>query len=282
MALLRVSRRSRGRVRRLSRTELIACLFVGFLVFLGIFGAWIAPHDPQATNLMDASLPPSAEHWLGTDASGRDVLSRLLAGARTSLLGPLVCCLIAVGLGVGIALFAVWNGGWADALLARILDVGFAFPSILLAILVVSIAGPGEWSAVVAIGLATVPYVARLLRTVALRERSMAYVSALELQGAGGIRICLLHLVPNMSRLIVAQATLGFGYAMVDLAAVSYLGLGAQQPTADWGLMLSSGQVGLLSGSPYEVFAALTAILVCVVAVNVLGERMTSAAHEER
>jgi peptide/nickel transport system permease protein len=159
------------------------------------------------------------------------------------------------------------------------LDIAFAFPGIVLAILAAAVFGPSLLAATLAISIAYTPYVARVLRGAALKERSLLYVSALEVQGASALSICGRHLIPNMLPLIVAQATIMFGWAMVDLAAVSYLGLGVQPPNPDWGVMISENQAGILQGYPLPALAAGACIVVVVVAFNVLGERLYEAAQ---
>ena len=161
--------------------------------------------------------------------------------------------LLEVVVGVPIALAAAWNGGIVDGVISRVLDVLFAFPGILLAILVISLFGAGLRSAVVALAVAHLPYLARITRGAAIRERRLPYVEALELQGFSGIRICARHLTPNLLPLIVAQACVSFGYIMIDLAALSFLGLGVQPPTADWGVMISTGEQSLLRRLPAAV-----------------------------
>ena len=181
-------------------------------------------------------MGPAGGHALGFDFQGRDVLSRLLAGAQSAMRGPLVVVVLAMAGGRGaFALIAAWRRGATDAVISSGMDVLFAFPGILLAVLATTVFGAGLTAASVALSIAYLPYVARVLRAGALRERSQPYVQALEVQGASVPRICLAHILPNMSRMVVAQATVLFGYAMVDLAAISFLGLGVQPPAANFG-----------------------------------------------
>ena len=158
----------------------------------------------------------------------------------------------------------------------------FAFPGILLAVLAAAVFGAGLPAAAIALSIAYLPYVARVLRGAALKERGQPYVAALEVQGASTTAICLRHVVPNIGPLIIAQATILFGYAMVDLAAISYLGLGVQPPTANWGVMISENQDGLLLGHPLPAVAAGLCIVIVVIAVNVLGERLFEQAQAAR
>jgi peptide/nickel transport system permease protein len=221
-------------------------------------------------------------HPLGFDGQGRDLLSRLLAGAATSMLGPLAVVVICMALGTFVAVSSAWRRGTYDAIASSSLDVMFAFPGLLLAIMAATVFGVGLWAAVLALAVAYTPYVARVLRGAALKERSQQYVAALEVQGASALSICTRHLIPNMAPLIVAQATILFGYAMVDLAAISFIGLGVQPPKANWGVMVSENQSGVLQGYPLPALAPGLCIVVVVVAFNILGERLYARAQTER
>jgi len=245
------------------------------LALLAIIAPLIAPHDPNAVALSQAYGGSSSAHPLGTDSNGRDLLSRLIIGSRTSLLGPLIVTLMAAVIGAVLALVCAWFGGWVDAAISRVLDVLFSFPGLLLAVVAVAVFGHGLPAAVIALGISYVPYHARVTRSAAIRERSMPYVAALHVQGFSGLRICVRNILPNVFPLIVAHATVAFGYAMIDLAAISFLGLGVQPPTADWGSMVSTGEPGILSGHPQESLYAGICIVVAVAAFNVLGERMS-------
>jgi peptide/nickel transport system permease protein len=246
----------------------------GVLMLAALLAPLLAPYDPTVGSVIQRFLGPSSDHLLGTDQSGRDLLSRLLYGARTSIVGAALVVLVAAAVGTGLALVATWFGGWVDALVGRLLDLLFAFPNILLAILVVAIFGSGITQAALALAVAYVPYTARVLRSVALRERHLAYVQAAELQGLSGLLITLRHLLPNIAPQILTGAAINFGYAMIDLAALSFLGLGVQPPTADWGLMVSEGQDSLLQGYPQQSLLAGACIVVAVGAFSVIGERL--------
>jgi peptide/nickel transport system permease protein len=198
------------------------------------------------------------------------------------LLGPTLIIAIATVAGVALAISAVWFGGWYDTAVSRVLNVLFALPGLLVAVIAVAVIGPGLAAPVVALSLAYLPYIARILRSVALRERSLAYVEAGELVGLSGWAICRRHLLPNVMPIIRAQATLAFGSALVDLAAVSYLGLGVQPPTPEWGVMVASGQSSLLNGYPWESMSAGVAIIIVVVLVNLVGERLALRAERAR
>jgi peptide/nickel transport system permease protein len=210
------------------------------------------------------------------------LLSRLLVGARTSMLGPFAVMVISVLVGTALAVSAAWVGGWYDAAVSAGIDVLFAFPGILLAVLAAAVFGPSLFAASIALSVAYTPYVARVVRGASLRERAQQYIAALEVQGFSGFVICARHLVPNVVPLIVAQGTILFGYAMVDLAAVSFLGLGVQPPAANWGVMISENQVGIPQGYPLPALAAGACIVAVVIAFNVLGERLFEQAQVRR
>jgi peptide/nickel transport system permease protein len=246
------------------------------VVLMALLAPWIAPHDPNAVDPLNAYAPFSAAHPLGTDDLGRDLLSRLVAGSRTSLAGPLLV-IVGSGLaGTAIAVAAAWIGGWFDAAVSRVLDVLFAFPGLVLAITVTAIFGAGFIAPVVALSLAYVPIIARVMRAAALRERSLPYVEALRVQGFSGWHICRRHLLPNLAPLLVVQAAISFGYAMIDLASISFLGLGLQPPAADWGLMIANGQPSILAGFPQQSIEAAVAVVVTVVAFTVVAERLAA------
>jgi peptide/nickel transport system permease protein len=269
--------RARSLVRtpgRLGKAGTACAVVLALAVLAALFGPWLAPGNPDLPDLQIAWVGPVGGHLLGFDFQGRDVLSRLLAGAQSSMLGPLVVVALAMAGGAAFALTASWRRGATDAFISSGMDVLFAFPGILLAVLATTVFGAGLTAAVVALSIAYLPYVARVLRSGALRERSQPYVQALEVQGASVWRICLAHILPNMSRMIVAQATVLFGYAMVDLAAISFLGLGVRPPAPNWGVMISENQPGIMQGYPLPALAAALCVVAVVIAVNVLGERL--------
>jgi peptide/nickel transport system permease protein len=273
------------RRRRLAANQIVfwvCAVIVGLAVLLAIFGPLLSPDDPDASNLNYAFVGPAQGHLLGFDSQGRDLLSRLLTGARTSMAGPFLVVVVAMAAGTTLAITASWVGGWIDSFISTVLDILFSFPAILLAVLAAAVFGPGITAPTLALGLAYTPYIARVLRGAALRERAREYIAACEVQGLSAVAICARHLIPNLLPLIVAQATLLFGYAMVDFAAISYIGLGVQPPTADWGVMVATGQAGVLQGYPTESLVAGLCIVVVVVAVNLLGERLAQKDSEGR
>ncbi|MYR07956.1 ABC transporter permease subunit [Gordonia sp. SID5947] len=256
-------------------TEWICGSVIAILIVIVAFGPLMAPYDPNALNLTDIGAAPSSAHWLGTDDTGRDILSRLLVGARPTLLASAGIVLLASVVGTALALFAAWRGRLTDTVISRVLNIIFAFPGLMLAILATAVAGPGLTGPVIALSIAYLPYIARVVRSMALRERRMGYVEASSVQGAGGFATTMRHVLPNVMPLVFAQATISFGYVVMELAAVSYIGLGVQEPKSDWGLMVSQGQQGLLNGQPYQSLFAGAAIVVTVLTVILLGNRMS-------
>lgn len=262
--------RVRGRSTR--GTTVVPLCVLGALVVIAVLGTWFTPHDPDAVSLSDYLGAPSPAHWLGTDQAGRDVLSRLISGARISLLGPLGVVVGSTVLGVTVGVVSAWRGGWVDTVLSRIVELVFAFPGVLLAILVVAVIGPGLVASVFALAVAYTPYMARLTRAFALAERERPYIRALEMQGFSSLKVIVRHLIPNIAPLVLAQSSLCFGYAMIDLAGLSFLGFGVQAPQADWGSMISEGQSALIQGYPISAIAPGVCIVIAVVCFSLLGE----------
>jgi peptide/nickel transport system permease protein len=244
------------------------------IVLIALLAPLIAPHDPDKIELTQTLKGASSEHLLGTDGSGRDILSRLIWGARLSLAGPALVVLLSALVAVPIGLLAGYRGGWIDSVLGRTWDIMFAFPPLLLAIVIVAAFGAGFWTATIAITITYVPLLARVVRAATLVERHKAYVDAGRVQGFSGARLAFAHVLPNIAPTVIAQATLNFGYALIDLAALAFLGLGVQPPTADWGGMLAEGRKFILS-DPGEVIYASIAISLTVVAFNVLGDALS-------
>lgn len=266
-----------GRPRSGLRLGPTGWLALGVLVAAALLAALaplLAPADPNHGDLLSPFAGPGPEHWLGTDATGRDIASRLIHGARTSLLGPAAIVVLSLLVGLPLALAAAWHGGAVAFVINRALDILFAVPGLLLAILAVALFGPGLWPAVIALAIAYLPYVARLTTTAAERERRLPYIDALSVQGQSVIKIAWVHLLRNLSPVIAGQATITFAYALIDLASLSFLGLAVQAPTADWGAMMSDRDA-ILQGHPGQVIAAGTLVVATVLSLFVLGSRLS-------
>jgi len=256
-----------------------AIVVLGIVVLMAFFGPLLAPYDPNQLYVGPVSGAPSVDHWMGTDDLGRDVFSRVLAGAAASVFAPFAVVIFSAVLGSALAICAAWFGGATDAVTARIIDVIFAIPGLVLAVLAVAMFGKGLLAPIVALSIAYIPIIFRLVRSAARRELAKPYTAALRIQGVGSLAICFRHLVPALLPAIVAQATVGFGYAMLDLAAISFLGLGAQPPASDWGVMIAAGQPALLTGAPEQSMFPALLVVVTVLAVNILGARVTAWAE---
>jgi peptide/nickel transport system permease protein len=250
---------------------LAAATVLVVVVLAAMLAPILASYDPNAVDLVNSYAGPSSEHLLGTDASGRDILSRLLFGGRVSLVGPSLVIAFSMAGGIVLALTAAWFGGLVDSAISRTIEVLFAFPGLILAVVAVAIFGVGFWAPVISLSLAYIPIIARVLRSVAIRERSLPYVAALRIQGVSAPRIAIRHILPNLMPIITVQAGIGFAYAMLDLATISYLGLGLQPPTADWGVMVAEGQSAIIEGFPQESLFAAFVVLVTVVSLNLVS-----------
>jgi peptide/nickel transport system permease protein len=258
---------------RLGVVGTVALLFLLLMAVVAIGASWLAPHDPNAGNILAPYAPASAAHWLGTDINGRDIASRLIVGARTSLLGPAGVILLSLIVGTPLALAAAWCGGIVDTVISRVMDVIFALPGLLLAVIAVAVFGPGLVPAMLAIAVSYLPYVARIVRSAALQHRVQPYVSALEVHGASGFAICVRHILPNISGLVLAQSTLAFGYALSDLAALSFLGLAVQAPQADWGVLVNNPSA-IENGHALQVVAASILIIATIASLTLIGDRL--------
>ncbi|MEV7524198.1 ABC transporter permease [Streptomyces sp. NPDC091371] len=250
----------------------VSVAVLAVLVLVAVFAPVLAPYDPEALDLSASLAGTTADHLLGTDQSGRDILSRLLHGARTGLLGPLLVVGVSTLLGMLLGVVAAWRGGWADAVLSRSMDLVFAIPGLMLAILLVAVTGPGMTAPVIAMSVAYTPYVGRLVRGIARQEKERPYIEAYVVQGWSGWTVCVRHLLPNIAPTVFAQSAMNFGYALMDLAALSFLGFGVQPPTADWGAMINEGQGAVLQGAMLPALAPSACIVLAVVAFGIVGE----------
>lgn len=255
----------------------VGSTLVAILFLLAVLGPVLAPYSPNAQSLPLQLQPPNSHNWLGTDGFGRDILSRILAGTRYAILIGALADAVAVILGSAFGLAAAFYGRAADAILMRIMDVLLAFPYLLLAMLIIVILGPGLFPAVVAIGIVYVPQFARLSRSAALAVRSEEYIQAARALGAGRLHIIVHHALSNVAPPIIAQGTLMFGIAILEVAGLGFLGLGAQPPTPEWGSMLADGRTYLLTNWWVGAFPAL-AIMISVLGFNLLGDRLRDLA----
>ncbi|MQY09443.1 ABC transporter permease [Actinomadura macrotermitis] len=275
--------RSARRRRRRPLGLVLAAAFLLAVTLTGLLAPVLAPRSPDATSLLDSLAPPgTAGHLLGTDSTGRDVLSRLMYGARLSLIAPLGVVLLSGTAGTVLGLLAARAGGWVDAVLSRGMDIVFSFPSLLLAMLVVAVSGPGLLAPICALAVGYTPFVGRVVRSAAMQEGARPYMESYRVMGFGEPWVAVRHLLPNILPMLVAQSALAFGYALTDLAALSYLGLGVRPPAADWGSMISQAQSAILQGAPWSGLIPGLAVLLTVVSVNVLGEHLGGSIGRKR
>jgi peptide/nickel transport system permease protein len=259
----------------LGRNKLLAfaAVFVVVQLILALGATWIAPYDPMAQSVVRRLRGPGALHWLGTDQFGRDVLTRILHGYRTSLLACTVAVGIALFVGGTLGLLAAYYRGWPDRILMRLMDVLFAFPVMLLAIGVIAMLGPHTSSAAIAIAVVYTPIFARLLRGPALVICESEYVMGARAIGASDARIVVRHILPNLASVILVQTSLLLSSAILVEASLSFLGLGTQPPTPSLGLMLAEGRNFLLL-SPWSAIFAGFAILFLSFGFNLLGDAL--------
>jgi peptide/nickel transport system permease protein len=249
-----------------------ACfVVVGAVLVMTVFGAAIATYDPAAQNPLQNLAQPSGAHWLGTDSLGRDVLSRLIVGARSAFLGPLVVAASSMFLGNLLGLLAGYRGGRVDAVIMRWVDLMWAVPGLLLIIVVSGALGSGYWLAVALLIVLTVPFDTRVIRGVALEQAPRPYVEAARALGVPDWRIMLLHIWPNVSPVAVANAFLVFAGSLTSLAGLSFLGFGVPPGTPDWGLMLSEGLQDLFV-NPVAVLAPGVMIILTATSMNLIGD----------
>ncbi len=248
---------------------------IGF-VLMAVFAPILAPYDPNATDFEAVLEKPSWEHLLGTDELGRDVLSRIIFGARASILAGVVATLLAIVIAVPIGLAAGFYRGWIDPVISRLTDVLLAFPFLILAVGLAAILGPSLTNATIALGLAAAPGLIRVARAEALSLREEDYVRAAVANGAGDVRIIRRHIVPNMTGTLIVQATVTIPAAIIGEAALSFLGLGVQPPTPSWGVMLADAQ-SYLSDAPRLALYPGLAILFCSLSFNLLGDGLRDA-----
>lgn len=241
------------------------------IILSAVLAPLIAPHDPNAQDLPMRLAKAGPEHWLGCDLNGRDIFSRLLYGGRTALLGALGVVLISMIIGIPLGLISGYYGGRIDQLIMRMCDVLLSFPSLLLAFIFVAGMGQGMKNAILALGIVYVPMLTRLTRSLTMVEKNKIYVSASVSLGYSNERIMYRHILPNCISTILVQLTLDIGYAILDLSALSFLGLGVAEPTADWGAMLGAGRSYLLA-NPYLALAPGAMIVLVVVSLNIFSD----------
>ena len=251
----------------------ISAAVLAVILLAVIFADVLAPYDPEALDVTNKLQGISLQHLLGTDKVGRDTLSRALYGGRTTLLSAFLVVLISVVIGVPAGLVCGYYGGKLDTLIMNIWNVILGFPAILLAFIFMGVVGRGITAGIVAIGIVYIPMISRLTRSCVLVEKNKTYVEAARVLGYRDARILTVHILPNCIPTLVAELTLDLAYAILELAGLSFLGLGVQAPQSDWGYMLSDAQQ-FLTTNPLQAFVPGTLIIVVVVALNLLSNEV--------
>jgi ABC-type dipeptide/oligopeptide/nickel transport system permease subunit len=262
---------------RRNRAAMLGLIILTLFALTAISAPWIAPHDPYKLNLLQTAKPPGTDgHILGTDESGRDFLSRLIYGARISLVVGLIVVSIAATIGVTLGAIAGYFSGWIDNLIMRVVDFLFAFPFLILAITIVSVLGPGLINMMLVLGFVSWIGYARLVRGIVLVLRESEFVVAARSVGASHMHIIVRHILPNLIGIVIVQATFGVAGAILAAAGLSFLGMGVQPPEAEWGSMLSKGRE-YLRVNPILSIAPGLLIMLTVLSLNFLGDALRDA-----
>ena len=267
----RIKRRTGG-----DFTPVKLAVFIGLallIVLVAAFAEQLCPYDPYKQDLTISLQAPSWQHLLGTDRYGRDMLSRVIIGAQSSIFSTLVLVVMVCLIGTVVGMVAAWRGGWVDTLLMRVSDVFLAFPGLVFALAVAGVLGGGIQNAVIALVAISWPKYARIARSQTLAQRECQYLVAARLCGCSDLRLIAVHILPNIAGPILVTAVLDIGTMMMELAGLSYLGLGALPPMAEWGSMMSDGR-SFLQTAPWTILAPGIAIFVTVVVFNLLGDTL--------
>ena len=246
-------------------------VLTALLLFVAAFAKYLCPYDPYAQDLVLAQKPPGPEHLLGTDRYGRDMLSRVIIGSTTSIYATLLLVAVITVAGTAIGIFCGWKGGTADTVLMRISDLFLAFPGLVFALAVAGVLGGGIQNAIIALAVISWPKFARLARGLTLTQKDSAYLMAAKLSGSSTGKLLLKHILPNIAGPILVTSVLDIGTMMMELAGLSFLGLGVKPPMAEWGSMINDGR-SMLQISPWMVLAPGMAIFITVMIFNLLGD----------
>ncbi|KOO47933.1 ABC transporter permease [Viridibacillus arvi] len=259
-----------------SKAALVGAVIVAFFILLAIVGPFFVPEGINDQVLKNRLQPPSAEHWFGTDDFGRDIFSRVVHGARISLWVGFSSVIGSVVVGSMLGIIAGYYGRWIDTIISRIFDIMLAFPSILLAIAVVSILGPSLQNALIAIAIINVPNFGRLIRSKVLSIKQEEYITSAKAIGMKDARILFSHILPNSMTPVIVQGTLAVASAIIEAAALGFLGLGAEAPTPEWGKMLADARIYLINAPWTMIFPGL-AIMLTVLGFNLMGDGLRDA-----
>ena len=274
--------RSQTKTRDYTKIKLFTFgILAGILILIGLFAPWLTPYDPYEQNLGNALMPPGGEHLLGTDRYGRDMLSRVIMGARSSIFSAVLLVLIITIAGSIVGIICGYHGGKLDSILMRTSDVFLAFPGMVFAIAAAGAFRGGILSAVAALALITWPKYARIARSQVLSIKGRSYIEASKLAGSGVLKIIWKHIIPNIAGPVIVTAVLDIGTMMMKIAGLSFLGLGATPPTAEWGSMMSNGR-SMLQTSPWVILAPGFAIFITVMVFNLLGDTVRDVLDPRR
>lgn len=268
----KVTVRKQKLVRDYTKQKLMALsVLVLLLLLISAFASYLVPYDPYAQDLNNALQAPNAAHILGTDRYGRDMLSRVIMGSRTTIYSSLLLVVIITVTGTAVGIFCGYHGGKADAFVMRISDIFLAFPGMVFAIAVAGVTGGGIMNAVAALACISWPKFARIARSQVMTIKGAPYIAAAKLSGCGSFQIVVRHILPNIAGPIIVTAVLDIGTMMMEIAGLSFLGLGAKPPIAEWGSMMSNGR-SMLQTSPWVILAPGFAIFITVMLFNLLGD----------
>jgi len=259
-----------------NRGAAVGFALVLLLIATALFAPWITPYSPEQMGAGQRLTAPGAQHWFGTDEFGRDMFSRVVYGARLTIQVGMIAVGISLTVGMVIGLVSGYAGGWVERILMRAMDVVFSFTETLIALAAVAVLGPSLTNAMIAIGIAAIPIYARVAYSVTLVERNRPYFEAAWAAGAGHLRLIFRHLLPNVIPPMIVVATLGVSTAVLAAAGLSFLGLGAQPPSPEWGAMLASGRE-YLGRAPWLTLYPGLAIMIVVLAFNLLGDGIREA-----
>lgn len=250
---------------------MIGSVIVAFVVLMAVFGPLLIPHDPVKVNVLASWRAPDSVHWMGTDALGRDVFSRIVLGGRVSLIVSISVLIVTLFIGTVLGMCAAYFGGWVDALVMRTVDIIFAFPELIFAILVAAVLGPGTVTVIIALSMVWWPGIARLTRSLVLGLRHEMFIEAAVVSGTPAHKIMRRHFLPNIVAPLIVRASIGVGFIIMAEATLSFLGIGIQEPEPTWGAMIRDGLSQLRTDPHLALFASL-ALGITMIGFNLLGD----------
>ncbi|MCM3763206.1 ABC transporter permease subunit [Alkalihalobacillus oceani] len=261
---------------RKNKAAMVGGLLILFFLVVAIIGPFLTPYEPNTPDYVNKLAPPSSDHWFGTDHHGRDIFTRIIHGMSLTLYVGVVSVLIGAVIGVLLGIISGYYGKRVDAFIMRCMDVLLAFPGILLALAIVSVLGGSLNNVIIAVGIFSIPVFARIVRGSTLAVRKLEYIDAVKALGASDARIIFRHILPNVTSPLIVQATLSIATSILTASGLSFLGLGAQPPTPEWGAMLSDGR-NFMWDAPHVAFFPGIAIVIVVLAFNIFGDGLRDA-----